>query len=74
MFLRGREEKSTLLSQINMLQSNSEGLGSRLEVMSQAADNAMLREREAEDKLDAALSLHARQLSQRQVSFIGTCT
>lgn len=50
-----------------MLQSNSEGLGNRLEAMSQAADNAMLREREAEDKLDAALSVHARQLSQRQV-------
>ena len=52
-----------------MLQGNSEGLGNRLEAMSQAADNAMLREREAEDKLDAALSLHARQLSQRQVRF-----
>lgn len=60
------DEKSILLSQINMLQGNSEGLGNRLEAMSQAADNAMLREREAEDKLDAALSLHARQLSQRQ--------
>lgn len=43
--------------------------------MSQAADSAMLREREAEEKLDAALSVHARQLSQRQVCYVfsGQC-
>lgn len=65
-----RDEKSILLAQISMLQSNSEGLGSRLEAISQAADSAMLREREAEEKLDAALSVHARQLSQRQVCYV----
>jgi hypothetical protein len=33
--------------------------------LTHTADNAMEREREAEDRLDEALSLHARQMSQR---------
>ena len=60
------DEKSTLLSQIETLQSQQERVESRLDSVSQTADNAMMREREAEDKLDMTLSMHARQLSQRQ--------
>lgn len=65
-----RDEKSTLLSQISTLQAQQAALEIRLESVSQTADNAMEREREAEDRLDAALSMHARQLTQRQVSHI----
>jgi hypothetical protein len=60
------EEKGTFLSQIAILQSQQESLGSRLESLSQTADNAMEREREAEQRLDEALSLHVKQLGQRQ--------
>mmetsp|Transcript_31917 Transcript_31917/g.47108 ORF Transcript_31917/g.47108 Transcript_31917/m.47108 type:complete len:756 (+) Transcript_31917:214-2481(+) len=60
------DEKSTLLSQISTLQSQYDRVQSRLDSISQTADNAMMREREAEDKLDMALSMHARQLNQRQ--------
>jgi hypothetical protein len=60
------DEKSTLLSQISTLQAQQAALEIRLESVSQTADNAMEREREAEDRLDAALSMHARQLTQRQ--------
>jgi outer membrane murein-binding lipoprotein Lpp len=59
------DEKTTFLSQIGTLQAQQEALGSRLESLTQTADNAMAREREAEDRLDQALSLHARQISQR---------
>ena len=60
------DEKSTLMAQISTLQSKQDQLQGRLDSISQTADNAMLREREAEDKLDMAMSMHARQLSQRQ--------
>ncbi|GAX16126.1 hypothetical protein FisN_3Hh393 [Fistulifera solaris] len=59
------DEKTTFLTQIGTLQAQQEALGSRLESLTQTADNAMAREREAEDRLDQALSLHARQISQR---------
>jgi hypothetical protein len=62
-----REEKSTYLSQVTTLQGQQEMLGSRLESLTQTADSAMEREREAEERLDAALSVHAKQISQRQV-------
>ena len=62
-----RDEKSTLLSQISTMQGQQAALGSRLESLTQAADNAMEREREADDRLDKALSVHAKQISQRQV-------
>lgn len=62
-----REEKSTYLSQITTLQGQQEMLGSRLESLTQNADSAMEREREADERLDAALSVHAKQISQRQV-------
>ena len=48
------------------MQGQQAALGSRLESLTQAADNAMDREREAEDRLDAALTQHARQISHRQ--------
>jgi hypothetical protein len=60
------DERATLLSQIATLQSQQESLGSRLESLSQTAENAFAREREAEERLDEALSTHARQISQRQ--------
>ena len=55
-----------MLSQINTLQSQQEVLGERVESLSQTADSAMEREREAEERLDQALSVHAHQISQRQ--------
>lgn len=61
-----QEEKTTLLAQIFTLQAQQEVLGSRLESITATADNAMAREREAESRLDEALSLHARQVSLRQ--------
>lgn len=60
------DEKQTLLSQISTLQSQQEALGNRLESLTMTMDNAMQREREAELRLDEALSAHARQISQRQ--------
>ena len=62
-----RDEKATLLSQISILQSQQVALGDRIESLSQTADAAMEREREAEERLDQALSVHAHQISQRQV-------
>lgn len=61
-----RDERSTLLDQISTLQEQQDRVQSRLDSISHTADNAMMREREAEDKLDMALSMHARQLAQRQ--------
>lgn len=60
-------EKETFLSQIATLQSQQEGLGSRLESLTAAGDHAAQREREAEYRLDQALELHARQVNQRQL-------
>jgi hypothetical protein len=65
-----RDEKVTLLSQISTLQGQQGALGSRLESLTQATDNAMEREREAEDRLDSALTQHARQISHRQVRIV----
>ena len=61
------EEKAILLSRISTLEGQQTALGSRLESLTQAADNATEREREAEDRLDSLLNQHARQISQRQV-------
>jgi chromosome segregation ATPase len=54
------------LDQISTLQEQQDRVQSRLDSISHTADNAMMREREAEDKLDMALTMHARQLAQRQ--------
>jgi hypothetical protein len=62
------DEKAVLLSRISTLEGQQNALGSRLESLTQAADKAMEREREAEDRLDSLLSQHARQISQRQVN------
>ena len=59
------DEKQTLLSQVSTLQAQSTSLQSRLESVSETATTASEREREADDRLDAALSLHARQIGQR---------
>jgi hypothetical protein len=60
------DERDTLLGQIDTLRAQQESLGSRLESLSAIADNAAIREREAEVQLDNAMTLHAKQLSQRQ--------
>ena len=60
------DEKATLLAQIQTLQGQQDALGSRIESLSQTADSAMEREREAETRLDELLSQHARQITQRQ--------
>mmetsp|Transcript_6492 Transcript_6492/g.13791 ORF Transcript_6492/g.13791 Transcript_6492/m.13791 type:complete len:814 (+) Transcript_6492:83-2524(+) len=60
------DEKAVLLSQISTLQGQQAVLGSRLESLTQATDNAMERERDSENRLDVALNQHARQISQRQ--------
>lgn len=67
LFLAYRDEKTVLLNQISTLQSQQVALGSRVESLTEASENAMVREREAEDRLDATLSQHARQIGQRQV-------
>jgi hypothetical protein len=60
------EEKSTFVSQVSSLKTQLVGSESRIESLQQVAECATEQEREADDRLDAALSLHARQLSQRQ--------
>eukprot|EP00557_Chaetoceros_sp_GSL56_P009760 CAMPEP_0176478950 /NCGR_PEP_ID=MMETSP0200_2-20121128/1469_1 /TAXON_ID=947934 /ORGANISM="Chaetoceros sp., Strain GSL56" /LENGTH=662 /DNA_ID=CAMNT_0017874941 /DNA_START=5 /DNA_END=1993 /DNA_ORIENTATION=- len=60
------EEKSTLAAQVSSLTTQIAGLESRVEMSQQAADSASERERDADNRLDATLSLHARQLSLRQ--------
>jgi hypothetical protein len=49
------------------MQNQQAALASRVESLSEASDAAEAREREAEARLDALLSQHARQISQRQV-------
>jgi hypothetical protein len=60
------DEKSTLLSQISTLQTTISSLQLRCDSLTITANTSSEREKEAEDRLDAALSLHARQLMQRQ--------
>jgi chromosome segregation ATPase len=61
-----KEQHATLQSNVTKLQAQQNALQLKLESSVQNAQTASEREREAEDKLDAALSLHSRQLSQRQ--------
>lgn len=65
LFIR-RDEKITFLDQISSLQEQQDLVQSRLDSISHTADNAMMREREAEEKLDMTLTMHARQIAQRQ--------
>ena len=60
------DEKATLISQVSSLKTQIGALQSRAESVQQTAESSSEREREADDRLDAALSLHARQMSQRQ--------
>jgi len=60
------DEKATLISQVSSLKTQLDALQSRAESVQQTAESSSEREREADDRLDAALSLHARQMSQRQ--------
>ncbi len=60
------EEKSTMTSQIASLNTQLAASQSRVEALQEAAEVASEQEREADDRLDAALSLHARQIGQRQ--------
>ena len=60
------EERSTLTSQVKSLTTQMVALQSRLESFQEAAEVASEQEREADDRLDAALSLHARQIGLRQ--------
>eukprot|EP00934_Nitzschia_sp_Nitz4_P007798 Nitzschia sp. Nitz4//scaffold9_size221794//219273//221945//NITZ4_001390-RA/size221794-processed-gene-0.356-mRNA-1//-1//CDS//3329561133//7788//frame0 len=59
-------ESSNLQSTITKLQNQQSNLQTKLDTALASVQTATEREREADDKLDAALSLHARQLSQRQ--------
>ena len=60
------EENTTLNSQISSLNTQITALQSRVESLQGAVEVASEQEREADDRLDAALSLHARQIGQRQ--------
>jgi hypothetical protein len=61
-----KEENATLKSSMAKLETQYNALQAKLDSTSQAHQTANDREREAEDKLDATLSMHSRQLSQRQ--------
>lgn len=60
------DEKTTRSLQYASHQTQMSSLQSRLEAVTEAEELAKERERDADNRLDAALSLHARQLSQRQ--------
>ena len=61
-----KDQNATLQSKLSKLEAQQNALQYKLETSAQNAQTASEREREAEDKLDASLSLHSRQLSQRQ--------
>jgi myosin heavy subunit len=61
-----KEENSNLKSSVTKLDGQQQTLQAKLDSALQASQLASRREREAEDKLDAALSLHSRQMNQRQ--------
>ena len=60
-----QEEKSTLENQIRSLETQLSSLNSAHKSLKMVSDTATEREREAEDKLDAAFSLHAKQIGIR---------
>jgi chromosome segregation ATPase len=61
-----KDENAKLKSAMTKLETQQSALQAKLESSIEANHNSSNREREAEDRLDAALSLHSRQLSQRQ--------
>ncbi|GKY91732.1 hypothetical protein MPSEU_000145000 [Mayamaea pseudoterrestris] len=62
-----QDEKETLQQHIDTLEQQQQALGSRLESLTETADAAMDRERQAETRLDELLTAHARQIQQRQL-------
>jgi len=60
------DKNSTLSAQVSAIQVQMGVLQTRLETFKQTAENALERERKSDIRLDAALSLHVRQLSIRQ--------
>jgi len=60
------EEKSTLASQVASLNTQMGASQSRVESLQHAVEVSSEQERDTDDRLDAALSLHARQIAQRQ--------
>jgi len=64
-FIFLQEEKSTLENQVSSLKTQLSTLENSYKSLTITSDTAMEREREAEDKLDAALSLHAKQMGLR---------
>lgn len=61
-----KDENAKMKSTMTKLETQVSALQSKLESSALANQTASDRERQAEDKLDAALSLHSRQLSLRQ--------
>ena len=61
-----KEENATMKNSMAKLETQHSALQARVESLTQTSQNASDRERKVEDKLDAALSAHSRQLSQRQ--------
>jgi hypothetical protein len=61
-----KSENVTMKSTLSKVQTQQAALQAKLEVVTQSLQVAYDREREAEDKLDAAKSAHTRQLGQRQ--------
>lgn len=59
-------ENALVKSTISKLELQQTALRTKLDTATQSVKTASEREREAEDKLDAAMSLHAKQISQRQ--------
>ena len=59
-----------LLDQISTLQKQQSALASRIDSLSHGSEAAEMRAREADERLDAMLDQHARQISLRQVSIL----
>jgi chromosome segregation ATPase len=59
-------EQTVLQSNVSKLEMQQTTWTTKVESLTQTQKTAAEREREAEDKLDAAFSLHTRQMSQRQ--------
>jgi hypothetical protein len=64
-------EKSKHQSSVSKLQTQHSAVQTKLELALANAEMAAEREQQAEDRLDAGMSLHARQMSQRPRSRIG---
>jgi hypothetical protein len=58
-------EKSKHQSSVSKLQTQPSAVQTKLELALANAEMAAEQERQAEDRLDAGMSLHARQMSQR---------